>query len=208
MARYTDAKCRLCRAEGAKLFLKAERCYSPKCPLERKGAVPPGQHGQKGRRRQSEYSKQLREKQKVKRIYGVLERQFRRYFTQASKARGTATGTVLIQLLETRLDNVLFRLGFAPSRSVGRQLINHGFVLVDGKRANVPSYQVKPDQTIGLVSKALNMSIVKKTLAEKDKTIPEWLQRKAAVGKIGRLPQRDEVEADIDESLIVEFYSR
>jgi len=208
MARYKEAKCRLCRREGIKLFLKGERCYSPKCPIERKGAVPPGQHGQKRRRRMSDYGHQLREKQKVKRLYGVLERQFRRYFEKATKAK-EETGKVLLQVLESRVDNALFRLGFTPSRSMARQLVSHGFVLVDGnKKVNIASQQLNPGQTISLTSGGLNLDYVKKSLAEKERKIPDWLTRKAAVGKMIRLPEREEIETDIDESLIVEYYSR
>jgi len=207
MARYLDSKCRLCRREGTKLFLKGERCFSPKCPLEKKGAVAPGQHGLKMRRRLSEYGVQLREKQKAKRTYGVLERQFRRYFKKAFKKRGV-TGEALLQLLESRLDNVVYRLGFVPSRSVARQLVRHGHILVDGKKVDIPSYQVKPGQVINLNPKAMKIEVVKKSLAEKKKEIPSWLQKKAAVGKIIRLPTREEIGADIAEQLIVEYYSR
>jgi len=207
MARYPDSKCRLCRREGTKLFLKGERCFSPKCPLEKKGAVAPGQHGLKMRRRLSEYGVQLREKQKAKRTYGVLERQFRRYFKKAFKKRGV-TGEALLQLLESRLDNVVYRLGFVPSRSVARQLVRHGHILVDGKKVDIPSYQVKPGQVINLNPKAMKIEVVKKSLAEKKKEIPSWLQKKAAVGKIIRLPTREEIGADIAEQLIVEYYSR
>jgi len=207
MARYTDSKCRLCRREGIKLFLKGERCYSPKCPIERKGAVIPGQHGQKRRRRISDYAKQLREKQKTKRFYGVLERQFRNYLKKAAKNK-EATGEVLLQLLESRLDNVVFRLGLTPSRSVARQLVSHGHVLVDGERVNVSSYQIKPGQVVALAPKGLEIDLVKKSLAEKARKIPAWLERKAAVGKMARLPKREEIDIDIDEHLILEFYSR
>jgi small subunit ribosomal protein S4 len=207
MARYTGAKCRLCRREGKKLFLKGERCFSPKCPIERKGPVPPGQHGQRRRRRLSDYGKQLREKQKAKRLYGVLERQFKNYFQKASQ-RKEATGEMLLQLLERRLDNIVFQLGFVPSRSVARQLVSHGHVLVDGKRVNLPSYQLKPGETVSLTPKGLAMEIVKKSLKEDERKRPDWLKRKAAVGKMERLPKREEIENDIDEHLIVEFYSR
>ncbi len=207
MARYTDAKCRLCRREGIKLFLKGTRCFSPKCPIERRGGVPPGQHGQRRRRRSSEYGLQLREKQKAKRLYGVLERQFRRYYNEAAKVK-KATGTVLLQLLERRLDNVVYCLGFAQSRGIARQLVNHGHILVDGKKVDIPSYQVKPGQIIGLTPKGLTIGQVKTALAEKDKKMPKWLKRKAAVGKVERLPERKEIETDINEQLIVEFYSR
>jgi len=206
MARYIDPKCRLCRREGTKLFLKGERCFSPKCPLERKGAVPPGGYGQRRKSRPSEYGEQLREKQKTKRTYGVLEKQFRHYFKKAFKKRGV-TGEVLLQFLESRLDNVIYRLGFVPSRSLARQLISHGHILVDGKKVDIPSYQVKPEQIVSLTPKAVKMELVKKSLAEKKK-VPSWLQKKAAVGKIIRLPKREEIDADINEHLIVEYYSR
>jgi small subunit ribosomal protein S4 len=190
-----------------KLFLKGERCLTPKCPLEKKGAVAPGQHGLKGSRRPSEYSLQLREKQKAKRTYGIMERQFRRYFKKAFKKRGV-TGEALLQFLESRLDNVVYRLGLVPSRSVARQLVRHGHVLVDGKKVDIPSYQVKPQQVISLAPKAMRMEAVKKSLAEKRKEIPPWLQKKAAVGKMIRLPKKEEIGADIAEQLIVEYYSR
>jgi small subunit ribosomal protein S4 len=209
MARYLKAKCRLCRAAGKKLFLKGERCYSPKCPLEKKGAVPPGQHGQKKRGgvRLSKYGEQLAEKQKLRRIYGILEKQFRRYFQEALKARGE-TGKTLLQLLERRLDNVVYRLGFAPSRSVARQLVRHGHILVNNKRVDIPSYQVRQGEIISLTPKALKIEFVKKALEEKERKVPSWLQRKAAVGKINRLPEREEIDLDINEDLIVEFYSK
>lgn len=206
MARYLDAKCRLCRREGTKLFLKGERCYSPKCPVERKGALPPGQHGQKGRRKISAYGLQLREKQKAKRIYGVLERQFRRYFGIALKKRG-ATGETLLTLLETRLDNILYRLGFVFSRSIARQVISHNHVLVNGKKINISSANLKPNDTISLSTKALGMPVVKKSLEAKIKP-SVWLEKKAAVGKVIRLPKREEIDTDINEQLIVEYYSR
>lgn len=208
MARYLEAKCRACRREGKKLFLKGERCYGPKCPLDRKGPVPPGQHGQKRKRRTSEYHEQLREKQKTKSVYGILERQFRKYFDKAFRAKGEATGKILLQLLETRLDNVLYRLGFTSSRSIARQLISHKKVMVDNQKVNIPSYQVKPNQLITLTPAALKQEIISKSLAEKGKKIPSWLQRKAAIGKIVRLPEREEIDTDINENLIVEFYSR
>lgn len=207
MARYTQSKCRLCRKEGRKLFLKGERCFSSKCPLERKGAVPPGQHGQKRKKRMTDYKEQLMEKQKAKETYGVLERQFRIYFKRALAKKGM-TGEALLQLLESRLDNVVYRLGFVPSRSVARQLVHHGHILVDGKKVDIPSYQVKPGQVINLNPKAMKIEVVKKSLAEKKKEIPSWLQKKAAVGKIVRLPTREEIGADIAEQLIVEYYSR
>ncbi len=207
MARYTDAKCRLCRREGVKLFLKGERCYSPKCPIERKGAVPPGQHGPRRRRRVSEYGQQLREKQKAKRLYGVLERQFRRYLDKAAK-NPQATGEVLFQFLESRLDNIVYRLGLTPSRSVARQLVCHGHVYVNAKRVNIASYQVKPEDTIRLGDKGMKIVAVEKNWADRAKNTPKWLQRKGPVGKMVRLPKKDEMESAIDDKLIVEYYSR
>jgi small subunit ribosomal protein S4 len=206
MSRYTGPKCRLCRREKTKLFLKGERCFSPACPIEKKGAVPPGQHGLKSSQRPSDYGKQLREKQKVKRFYGLNESQLKNYFQKAIKIR-QATGEVLLQMLESRLDNVIYRLGFVSSRHLARQLVNHKHILVEGKKVNIPSYQLKPGQIVSLDKKVLELAEVKKALAEKPK-LPDWLKRKAAVGQIVRLPKREEVEGNIDEKLIVEFYSR
>ncbi len=207
MGRYLDSKCRLCRREGMKLFLKGDRCFSPKCPLEKKGAVPPGIHGLKRRRRLSEYGVQLREKQKAKRLYGLREKQFKKYFDEARKAKA-ATGEVLFQLLESRLDNLIYRLGLAPSRASARQLISHGHVKVDDRKVNISSYQVKVGETISLSEKGAKISSVKAQLEKKDFKVPEWLERKATAGKIKRLPKREEIEANINEQAIVEFYSR
>jgi len=207
MARPIGPKCRLCRREGGKLFLKGARCYSFKCPLQKKGAVPPGQHGLRSGSRLSEFGRQLREKQKAKRMYGVLERQFRNYFTKASKVK-RETGEALLQALESRLDNVVYRLGLAPSRSVARQLVSHGQVLVEGRRVDVPSILVRPGQVISLPTKGLKNNLVKESLKDEDRKIPKWLLRKGPVGKVVRLPKREEIENDIDEDLIVEFYSR
>ena len=206
MSRYTGPKCRLCRREKVKLFLKGDRCFSANCPIEKKGAVPPGQHGLKSSRRQSDYGKQLREKQKTKRIYGLTERHLKNYFQKAIKVR-QATGEFLLQMLESRLDNIFYRLGFVSSRNLARQLVTHRHVLIDGKKVNIPSYQLKPGQVVSLDKKALDLPEVKKSLAEKTK-LPDWLKKKAAVGQMVRLPKRDEIEGDIDEQLIVEFYSR
>jgi len=206
MSRYIGPKCRLCRREKMKLFLKGEHC-STKCPIEKKGAIPPGQHGLKSStRRSSDYGRQLREKQKVKRIYGLSEKQLKNYFQKAFKLK-QATTEALLQMLESRLDNVVYRLGFAPARSLARQLVLHRHILVDGKKVNVPSYQLKPEQTISLGTKALALDTVKKSLAEKNK-IADWLKKKAAVGQVIRMPRRDEIESDIDDQLIVEYYSR
>jgi len=189
-----------------KLFLKGERCYT-RCPIEKKGAVPPGQHGLKSSmRRMSDYGKQLREKQKVKRIYGLSEKQMKNYFQKAFKGK-QATGETLLQLLESRLDNILYRLGFVNSRHFARQLVSHKHVLVDGEKVNIPSYQLKKNQTVSLGPKALKLALVKKALAEKTK-VPEWLKKKAAVGQMVRLPKREEIEGDINDQLIVEYYSR
>lgn len=215
MARILDAKCKLCRREGKKLFLKAERCFSGKCPIERKGAVPPGMHGQKRKRKFSEFGLQLREKQKAKRIYGVSEKQMRRYFSLAKRKtkkpgeRETegGPGEHLLKLLESRLDNLVFRAGFVPSRSVARQLVSHRHVLVDGERVNIPSYQVKINQVVALSTGVLGIPIIKATL-EKKIAPPKWLEKKAAVVKFLRLPERRQIDADIDENLIIEFYSR
>lgn len=187
--------------------MKGERCFSIKCPIEKKGAVPPGQHGRRRGFRLSDYGQRLREKQKAKRLYGVLERQFRRYFDRAVKVRG-ATGIALLRLLESRLDNVVYCLGLTPSRSVAKQLISHGHVLVNGKRVDISSYQVKPGQTIQLTSSGMKIQAVKKFLAEEKKEIPKWLQKKAVIGRMLRLPEDEEIGANINEQLIVEFYSR
>ncbi len=206
MSGHLGPKCRLCRREKMKLFLKGERCYT-RCPIEKKGAVPPGQHGLKSSmRRMSDYGKQLREKQKVKRIYGLSEKQMKNYFQKAFKGK-QATGETLLQLLESRLDNILYRLGFVNSRHFARQLVSHKHVLVDGEKVNIPSYQLKKNQTVSLGPKALKLALVKKALAEKTK-VPEWLKKKAAVGQMVRLPKREEIEGDINDQLIVEYYSR
>lgn len=206
MARILNAKCKLCRREGTKLFLKGDRCYSPKCPIERKGAVPPGQHGQKGLRKYSDFGRQLREKQKAKRLYSVSERQFKNYYQKASK-KPKDQGALLLQSLERRLDNVFYRGGLVSSRSIARQIITHGFCQVDSKKVRVPSYQVKEGQVITLTTKGLELELVKKSLAEK-KNPPDWLERKAAVIRVKHLPTKEEIGSDIDDQLIIEFYSR
>lgn len=200
MARYTGPKRRLSRREGLALFAKDAKA------LEKKGAIPPGQHGLGRRRRISEYGIQLREKQKAKRIFGILEKQFKRYFEMASKVKG-ATGLALLQTLETRLDNVVYRLGFAQSRNGARQLVSHGHVKVDDKKVSIPSYRVSINQTIAITDKLRDNTQIKKSLEEVE-TLPEWLDRKATVGKVLRNPAREEMEQSIDEQLIVEFYSR
>lgn len=207
MAKYIDPKCRLCRREGVKLYLKAERCFSPKCPIEKKGAQIPGQHGKKrSHGRISGYGIQLREKQKAKRSYGVLEGQFHRYYEISLKSPQN-TGEVLMQHLESRLDNIIFRLGFVTSRSLARQLVTHGNVSVDGKKVDIPSYTTKPGQTIKLSEKSTKFVFVSPNLTEK--SVPaKWLSRKDSEGKVDRLPTRDEIGSDIKENLIIEYYSR
>jgi len=209
MARYRGPVCRLCRREGTKLFLKGERCYTDKCAIDKK-AYAPGQHGPTRRIKQSEYGMQLREKQKARRIYGVLENQFRRYFKEADRKKGI-TGETLLQLLETRLDNVIYRLGFAGSRVEARQLVNHRHVLVNGKRVNVASYEVKTGDEITIREKSRNMPRMQelKELAEGHKT-PEWLEadHENFTGRMVRVPAREEIDIPVEEHLIVELYSR
>jgi len=208
MARYLDPKCRLCRREGIKLFLKSGRCFTPKCPIEKKGAVPPGQHGGKRRfNRTSEFGQQLREKQKVKRIYNILEKQLKKLFSVARKEK-LATGESLIRLLEHRLDNAVYRLQLAPSRSVARQLISHNHILVNNRKIQSASYEVKSGDVITLSSKALKIPEVKRILDQKVTSLPSWLERKAAVGKIAGPAQRQDFPPEINEQLIIEYYSR
>lgn len=207
MSRHLGPKCRLCRQEGRKLFLRGERCNSPKCPLEKKGAVPPGQHGLKRREKTSEYQEQLREKQKAKRIYGISEKQMKNYFKKARKEKA-ATGKALLGLLEQRLDNVIFRLGFVSSRVNARQIISHGFVLVDGKKVDIPSFQTKPGNVITLAPRALEIPKIKQALQDKDFKIPSWLERKGGAAKVLHLPSEKELPEEVNSQLIVEFYSR
>ena len=209
MGRYTGPACRLCRREGLKLFLKGYKCYTPKCPVEKR-AFPPGQHGQM-RVRLSDYGLQLREKQKVKRIYGMFERQFKRYFKVAQKTKGV-TGQTLQQMLERRLDNAVFRLGFASSRSEGRELVRHRAVLVNGKIVDLPNYLIEAGDVIGIFEKADGWKArVKQTLDQtKDRPVPAWTAVDAASlsGKIIRLPEKSDIGLPIQEQLIVELYSK
>ena len=200
MARYRGSVHKLCRREGVKL------CDSPKCPVEKKGPVPPGQHGLSIRRRKSDYGTQLREKQKVKSIYRVLEKQFANYFKNAQKATGN-TGERLLQILETRLDNTVYRLGLAQTRPFARQLVNHGLVRVNDRKIDVPSYAVKEGDIITLKERALNLPLVKESMEGK-RPVPSWLSRKGPVGKVERLPLRDDVGQELNVQLIIEFYSR
>lgn len=209
MARYAGPVCRLCRREGMKLFLKGERCYGEKCAIERRN-VPPGQHGRGRRARLLGYGLQLREKQKVKRMYGVLERQFRRYFEKADRQKGV-TGEILLQLLERRLDNVVYRLGFAASRAQGRQLVRHGHFTVNGKRADVPSFSIKPGDLVAVRPSSLkNPSITYAMEEVKGRGIPEWMEvnGEQMTGRLAATPTRDQLNLPIQEQLIVELYSK
>lgn len=212
MARYTGPVCKLCRREGEKLFLKGERCFSQKCAIERRN-YPPGPHGRSSqwrRSRESDFGKQLRAKQKARRVYGVLERQFRRYYKEAIKARGL-TGLTMLQMLESRLDNVIYRMGFASSRAQARQLVAHGHFLVNGRRTNVPSMLITEGDMIE-VRAGSRGNVYFKELPDfaKERTAPEWVERdlKKLSGGIKRQPERTEIDANLNEQLIVEFYSR
>ncbi len=208
MARYTGADCRLCRREGIKLFLKGDRCYSDKCGVERRPYAP-GQAG-KRRPRDSEYRVQLREKQKTKRIYGLLEKQFRSYYELANRQAGI-TGVNLLRLLETRLDNVVYRLGFAKSRDEARQIVRHGHFTVNGRRVNIPSYRVRPDDVIAVANKSKNLVVIKTALISSEKIeVPGWLEVdiEKLAGKVLSAPERDQIDLPVREQLIVELYSK
>ncbi|MEG2934937.1 MAG: 30S ribosomal protein S4 [Clostridium sp.] len=206
MARYTGAVCRLCRREGMKLFLKGDRCYSDKCAFTRR-AYAPGQHGQ-GRKKMSNYGLQLREKQKAKRIYGILEKQFRRYYEKAEKQRGI-TGENLLRFLEMRLDNIAYKLGYGNSRKEARQLVTHGHFLVNGKKVDIASFNVSVNDVIGVCEKSRGTELFK-TFNENPKTLPSWIEANAInyEGKIVSVPTRQEIDAPINETLIVELYSK
>src|SRR5215218_8845905 len=206
MARDLGPKCRVCRREGMKLFLKGERCLSEKCAVERR-SYPPGEHG-RGRIKQSEYLIQLREKQKARRYYGLLERQFRTYYDKATQRSGV-TGENLLRMLETRLDNVVYRLGFAASRAQARQLVRHGHFLVNGRRVNIPSYQVKPDDVVTLKSGSSAEQIVRDA-TDLTAAVAPWLQadHEGLAGKVLKWPERVEIDTPVQESLIVELYSK
>ncbi len=209
MARNLDAKCRQCRREGEKLFLKGEKCFTDKCAVERRSYAP-GQHGQKSGQRLSDYGKQLREKQKIRRIYGVLERQFRKTYAEASRSKGV-TRERLLQLLETRLDSVAYRMGFGASRTESRQLVRHNGVRVNGKRVNIPSYQVKPGDVVEVAEKAKAQLRVKAAAeAAESRGIPDWMEvdAKALKGTFKALPTRPELPSSINESLVIELYSK
>jgi small subunit ribosomal protein S4 len=208
MARNLD-KCRHCRREGEKLFLKGEKCFTDKCPVERR-AYAPGQHGQKSGARLSDYGKQLREKQKVRHIYGLLERQFRKTYAEASRSKGV-TGERLLQLLESRLDSVVYRMGFGASRTEARQIVRHNGILVNGKRVNIPSYQARPGDVIEVAGKAKEQLRIKAAAeAAASRHIPEWMEvdSKGLKGTFKALPVRTDLPQTINESLIIELYSK
>lgn len=208
MARYTGSLCRVCRREGTKLFLKGTRCYTEKCAFERR-KYPPGQHGQ-NKSKLSDYGLQLREKQKVKRIYGVMEKQFKNYFEKATKMKGV-TGENLLKLLEKRLDNVVYRMGFAINRRQARQLVRHGFVTVNGRRVDIPSYLVRPGDIIEITQAGKQLEIIKESLAlAEQRGFPQWLEVNVEEmkGKFLRLPEKEEIALPVQEQLIVEFYSK
>lgn len=208
MARYIGSKCRLCRREGEKLFLKGEKCYTSKCAIENR-PFPPGQHGQR-RTRLSDYARQLREKQKLRRIYGVLENQFRLYYKEADRLKGS-TGENLLQLLECRLDNVVYRMGFGVSRTEARQLVRHNGITVNGKKVNIPSYNVKPGDVVAVATKAKEQLRVKSAaeLAQQ-RGVAEWIDvdAKKLEGTFKSKPERSELPAEIQEQLVVELYSK
>ncbi len=212
MARYRGPVCRLCRREGMKLFLKGERCYKPSCPIEKRGPQPPGQHGRNARRgKLIGYGEQLREKQKVKRIYGMLERQFRLYFERAVRMKGV-TGENLLALLERRLDNTVFRLGFSTSRAQARQLVNHGHVVVNGKKVNIPSFQVKVGDEVAIhEGSRSNIHIQSAFQTASGRGRPTWLEVTSVEdmrGRVASLPRREDIGQNINEQLIVELYSK
>ncbi len=208
MAKYIGPKCRQCRREGGKLFLKGEKCFTSKCPIENR-PFPPGQHGQR-RTRLSDYAIQLREKQKLRRIYGVLERQFRSYYKKADRRKGS-TGENLLQLLESRLDSIVYRMGFGASRSEARQLIRHNAITLNGRKMNIPSHQVKPGDQIAIAEKVREQLRIKGALeASEQRGVVEWVDvdAKKLEGVYRHLPERSELPSDINEHLVVELYSK
>jgi small subunit ribosomal protein S4 len=209
MAVYHDARCRLCRREGMKLFLKGARCFTDKCAFERRGYAP-GEHGKSRRVKETNYGTQLREKQRARRIYGLLERQFRHYFTKASDAKGV-TGEVLLQMLERRIDNVIFRLGIASSRSAARQLVSHGHVAVNGRKVDIPSQLVRAGDEVSVREKSRKLGVIAQSLeARKGQGVPEWLDLNSEKlsARVLNIPTRGSIPVPINEQLIVELYSK
>jgi small subunit ribosomal protein S4 len=211
MARYSDAVCKLCRREEQKLFLKGERCLGPKCAIERRN-YPPGEHGKKAtfRRKVSDYGRQLREKQKARRVYGVMEKQFRRYFKEATRRKGL-TGATLLMILESRLDNVVYRLGFADSRAQARQLVRHGHFEVNGRKTDIPSYHVRPGDVITVRENSRSKPYFKdRSQIVESSRVPQWLTINLAAmsGSMANEPGREDIEIPLNEQLIVEYYSR
>jgi len=209
LARNLDPKCKQCRREGEKLFLKGEKCFTDKCGIEKR-SYPPGQHGQRRGGRLSDYGVQLREKQKLRKIYGILEKQFRSYYAEADRLKGV-TGENLLQLLESRLDNVVYRMGIGVSRSESRQLVRHNSITVNGNRVNIPSYQVKPGDQVAVAEASKNQLRVKASSeAAEERGFPEWVEVdiKKLTGTFKNKPQRDDLPPTINESLIVELYSK
>ena len=207
MARYIGPVCRLCRREGMKLFLKGERCYTEKCAIEKRN-FPPGQHGKTRKAKLAGYGVQLREKQKVKRIYGVLEDQFRRYFEAADRTRGI-TGETLLQLLERRFDNVIYRLGLATSRAQARQLVRHGHFQINGKKVDIPSYSLRSGDVVTIRPSSQKSTTIAHAIEEvKGRGIPGWLSFDGAAGKVVSLPTREQINLPVQEQLIVELYSK
>ncbi|HYV51173.1 MAG TPA: 30S ribosomal protein S4 [Dongiaceae bacterium] len=209
MARYRGPVCRLCRREGEKLFLKGERCQTEKCAIERR-AYAPGQHGRDRRLRITPYGLQLREKQKARRIYGIMERQFRNYFQAAARMPGV-TGENLLRILESRLDNLVYRMGFAPSRKSARQLVLHGHLVVNGRKVSIPSYQVRPGDVVSVREDSRNLPLVQGTIESRGgRDLPDWLESNTRTlkGRFLRLPSRDAIPTTIQENMIVELYSK
>jgi small subunit ribosomal protein S4 len=209
MARNRDAKCKQCRREGTKLFLKGDRCVTDKCAFERRGYAP-GEHGKEHRIRLTDYGVQLREKQKARRIYGIMEKQFKNYFLSAERKKGI-TGEALLQMLECRLDNLIFRLGFAPSRQSARQLVRHGHFMVNRKKVNVPSFQVRPGHEVSVREKSRELQVIKSSIEmSQGREMPSWLQidRENFSGKLLEIPSREMIPVPIQEQLIVGLYSK
>ncbi|MFN8547781.1 MAG: 30S ribosomal protein S4 [Candidatus Eisenbacteria bacterium] len=209
MARYLDGKCRQCRREGIRLYLKGDRCYTDKCAIERR-AYAPGEHGKDRRTKLTPYGQQLREKQKARRIYGILESQFRNYFSKAERRKGI-TGENLLQLLETRLDNVVYRLGIAPSRNAARQVVRHGHVLVNGRRVDIPSFALRVNDTITVADASQKIPAIKDCVANRRRTeMQAWLDfdERNMIGRLLKMPSREEIPVPVQEQLIVELYSK